>query len=265
MTNKEIQNIYFQNNEVNALYMGVDLIWKKENGGGEWTGKYMVEGYTVEPNTTVNSSYYNFTSDENGYFGFDLEKIPTNLTTYFYNKNQIKALKFNKNFNTENVNLFSWLFKACTNLVSLDISNFKTEKVQDMNNMFSGCSNLTKLDLSNFNTSNCTTLNYMFSGCSNLTTLYVNFDVSKKNNDKFGYMFYYCDNLTNVIGTFEGLYTGLDLHYSPLTAQSAMVFINGLAEVEETKTLRLSATTYDALTTEQIAIATSKGWTVSRG
>lgn len=176
MTNKEIQNIYFQNNEVNALYMGVDLIWKKENGGGEWTGKYMVEGYTVEPNTTVNSSYYNFTSDENGYFGFDLEKIPTNLTT-----------------------------------------------------------------------------------------LYVNFDVSKKNNDKFGYMFYYCDNLTNVIGTFEGLYTGLDLHYSPLTAQSAMVFINGLAEVEETKTLRLSATTYDALTPEQIAIATSKGWTVSRG
>lgn len=37
MTNKEIQNIYFQGNEVSAVYYGANLVWKKENGGGEWT------------------------------------------------------------------------------------------------------------------------------------------------------------------------------------------------------------------------------------
>lgn len=55
-----------------------------------------------------------------------------------------------------------------------------------------------------------------------------------------------------------------NLSYSPLTADSAMVFINGLEEVTETKTLSLKDTTYDSLTEEQIAIATSKGWTVTR-
>ena len=56
----------------------------------------------------------------------------------------------------------------------------------------------------------------------------------------------------------------LNLSDCPLTAASAMVFINGLATVTTTRTLKLSATTYDSLTNEQIAIATSKGWTVTR-
>lgn len=48
----------------------------------------------------------------------------------------------------------------------------------------------------------------------------------------------------------------------PLTPESAMVIINGLSEVKENKTLTLSKTTYDSLTSEQIQIATDKGWVV---
>lgn len=70
--------------------------------------------------------------------------------------------------------------------------------------------------------------------------------------------------LENVVGKFEGTKEFLDLSYCPLTASSAMVFINGLATVTEKRTLALNASTYDALTPEQIAIATSKGWTVTR-
>ena len=70
--------------------------------------------------------------------------------------------------------------------------------------------------------------------------------------------------LENVVGKFEGAKINLDLSYCPLTADSAMVFINGLATVTGTRTLKLSETTYDSLTPEQIAIATAKGWTVTR-
>lgn len=43
-----------------------------------------------------------------------------------------------------------------------------------------------------------------------------------------------------------------------------MVIINGLSDVEETRILQLKAETYDSLSEEQIAVATSKGWTVTR-
>ena len=73
-------------------------------------------------------------------------------------------------------------------------------------------------------------------------------------------------SLENVVGKFEGTKFDLDLsNCRSLTAQSAMVFINGLATVTEKRTLALKASTYDSLTPEQIAIATSKGWTVTRG
>ena len=102
----------------------------------------------------------------------------------------------------------------------------------------------------------------MFFYNSELVDLYINFDVSSV--QYFDNTFWPCPGLTNVVGKFEGAKLDLDLSFSPLTAQSAMVFINGLATVTEQRTLSLNATTYDSLTPEQIAIATAKGWTVTR-
>ena len=77
-------------------------------------------------------------------------------------------------------------------------------------------------------------------------------------------MFFDCTSLTDIGGGINGIKLDLDLSSSPLTNDSAMVIINGLSDVEETRILQLKAETYDSLSEEQIAVATSKGWTVTR-
>ena len=154
------------------------------------------------------------------------------------------------------------MFNGCESLTSLDLTNFDTSKVTQMGHMFRGCESLTSLDLTNFDTSKVTRLQYMFYDDEKLTDLYINFDV--RLNTYFETIFSLCFSLKNVVGKFEGTKLDLYLSHSPLTPDSAMVFINGLATVIEKRTLALSATTYDSLTNEQIAIATSKGWTVTR-
>ena len=217
---------------------------------------------------------------------FDTSKV-RNMRQMFQNCNNLASLDLS-NFNTSNVTNMCIMFYNCDNLTSLDVSNFNTSNVTDMNSMFQNCNNLTSLDVSNFNTSNVTDMNNMFNDCSNLKSLdvsnfdtskvtkmyrmfednraladlYLNFDVSSVQD--FYNIFLHSDNLKNVVGKFEGAKYDLDLSYCPLTADSAMVFINGLATVTEKRRLSLSATTYDSLTPEQIAIATAKGWTVTR-
>lgn len=102
-----------------------------------------------------------------------------------------------------------------------------------------------------------------------VTTIYLgsNFDLSTcvaggDNHRVFGAP----THLTTITGTFKwNKNNDLDVRYSPLTADSAMVLINGLPNLETgTHTLYLSSTTYNALSPEQIAVATSKGWTVTK-
>ena len=195
---------------------------------------------------------------------FDTSNV-TNMSSMFSYCTNLTSLDVS-NFNTGKVTDMASMFSNNYNLTSLDVSNFDTSNVTNMASMFLGNWNLTSLDVSNFDTSNVTNMIYMFYSDSELTDLYMNFDVRSIKDDIYYYddIFFGCNKLTNVIGKFEGTKLDLDLHYSPLTAASAMVFINGLATVTEKRTLALSATTYDSLTPEQIAIATSKGWTVTR-
>ena len=200
-----------------------------------------------------------------------LEEI--NLTNIYTSNVTDMSMMFNEcsaltsldvsNFDTSKVTDMCRMFCYCTNLKSLDLTNFDTSKVTNMSSMFLGNWKLTSLDLTNFDTSKVTSLQYMFYSDSELIDLYINFDVSSVQD--FNDIFFGCNKLTNVVGKFEGTKYDLDFGYCPLTAQSAMVFINGLATVTEKRTLKLKASTYDSLTTEQIAIATSKGWTVTRG
>lgn len=230
MTNKEIQNIYFQGNEVSAVYYGANLVWKKENGGGGMI-KGIWENYPYSHGNQYNGKPY----------------IIWNKTRY--GDLPINADKSYSYSNDEPLTDASFMFS--------------NSEIKGNSTTISDNYNLTSVDVSNLDTSAVTNMNSLFNECSSLTTVYLNFDTSKVIYINY-YTFNNCRNLTNVIGTFEGTKVDLYLSSCPLTPQSAMVFINGLAEVSETKTLRLSATTYDALTPEQIAIATSKGWTVTR-
>ena len=301
MTNKDITKIYFRGNEIVALYQGGTLIFKKSGGGSttEPTGVYTVRGtvnpfggeqsiqlcvngkqeqFNVNSDYTFEHTFVNVPVTNMGYFTqpcrdklktIDLSEFDTSQVTSmyeaFYQCSNLTSIDLT-NVNTSKVTDMDMMFKECTNLTSLDVSNFDTSNVTSMASMFLGNWNLTSLDVSNFDTSKVRKMIYMFYSDSELTDLYMNFDVRSIKDDIYYYddIFFGCNKLTNVIGKFEGTKLDLDLHYSPLTAASAMVFINGLATVTEKRTLALSATTYDSLTPEQIAIATSKGWTVTR-
>lgn len=238
--------------------------------------------------TNMNSMFglcYNLTSIDVS--NFNTSNV-TNMNSMFVFCESLTSLDVS-NFDTSNVINMSNMFGNCKKLTSLDVSNFNTSNVTDMHDMFSKCKGLTSLDLSNLNTSNVGDMGYMFQQCTRLTSidlsgsettkltsianifsecynlkdLYINFDlklISEYQTD----IFLSCRSLTNVVGKFNNFKQYLDLSFSPLTTDSAMVFINGLATVTEKRRLSLSATTYDSLTPEQIAIATSKGWTVTR-
>lgn len=75
-------------------------------------------------------------------------------------------------------------------------------------------------------------------------------------------MFYNCPKLTTITGPITGITQSIDLKESPLTHDSAMVLMNGLNTVTETKTITFKPTTYETLTEAEIAAATAKGWTV---
>ena len=201
-----------------------------------------------------------------GLTSLDLSNFNTSNVTrmdfIFYECNKLKSLDVS-NFDTSNVTNMSDMFRGCRQLKSLDVSNFDTSKVTSMDDMFSRCGSLTSIDLSGSETTKLTSIGNIFSECFKLKDLYINFDLKLISEYQTG-VFLSCRSLTNVVGKFNNFKHNLDLHYSPLTAASAMVFINGLATVTEKRKLALSATTYDSLTAEQIAIATAKGWTVTR-
>ena len=195
----------------------------------------------------------------------DLSSLDTSQVTSmirtFDHCNKLTSIDL-KNVDTSNVTDMTQMFNGCNSLTSLDVSNFDTSQVTNMNGMFGTNFYNYILDLSNFNTSNVTDMGEMFYFNSSMTDLYIKFDVSSVK--KFFDIFKLNLDFKNVVGKFEGTKFDLDLNYSPLTAQSAMVFINGLATVTEKRRLALKDSTYDSLTAEQIAIATAKGWTVTR-
>lgn len=145
---------------------------------------------------------------------------------------------------------------------TLEFINVDTTNITNMRSLFGG-SGLKELNFSCFNTSNVTDMAYMFSTCYQLTKLDLgdNWDMSKVT-DVTG-MFNDCFYLTTVTGKITGISVDLDLNDRPLTAESAMVFINGLKEGISGKTLTLSETTYNSLSPKQIKVGTDKGWTIT--
>ena len=67
--------------------------------------------------------------------------------------------------------------------------------ITNMKYMFYACNNLTSIDLSNFDTSNVTNMGMMFFGCDNLTTIKGVFDMKSCTN--YAGMFATCTKLTN--------------------------------------------------------------------
>lgn len=164
------------------------------------------------------------------------------------------------NFDTSNVTDMNYMFFECKKLASLDLSSFNTSKVTDMKEMFGYCRKLNHLDLSSFDTSNVTNMSWMFENCKSLKALDIssfNFTNVKNVID----MFYYCFSLTD-LKFGKNLKISIDLSDCPLTHESVLSVIDGLAEVEEQQTLWLNCKNYDQLTDEDISFANSKNWKI---
>ena len=246
-----------------------------------------VSGWNTSNVTNMNYMFNecNVLTSLNGLSGWDVSKV-TSMESMFYYDKELRQLDVS-GWNTSNVTNMSGMFSSCTKLASLNLSNWVTSNVTNMRSMFSHCSGLTSLDVSGWNTSkvtsmenmfyncgalrqlnlsnwvtsNVTSMSYMFDRCQALTSLNLsNWDTSNVTN--MSYMFDGCPKLTTIIGPIIGISANIDLSVCPLTHDSAMVFMNGLNTVTETKTITFKSTTYETLTEAEIAAATAKGWTI---
>ena len=118
-----------------------------------------------------------------------------------------------------------------------------TSNVTNMYGMFGECYSLTSLDVSSFDTSSVTNMNSMFDSCKSLTSLTLS------------------SSFFNSSAVTEFDFSGLT---SWTEATSLSQFVNAISSKDGTgKTVKLSTTTNNALTTEQKNSITSKGWTIA--
>lgn len=190
---------------------------------------------------------------------WDLSQV-TLMNNLFNNCSSLTEIDV-RNWVFPNVKLLVGIFSECTKLQNIDVSNWDTSNITSIGDLFHNCKSLKEIDISSWDKSNITIVNSLFYGCESLETLNLgNWDWN--NITAASYPFALCSKLKYVNGTLSGIKQDLLLNVSPLTNESAMRFINGLAEVSETKTITFKKTTYNTLTDEQKAIATSKGWTI---
>ena len=164
------------------------------------------------------------------------------------------------------------MFSSCSGLTSLDLTGFNTSAVTNMASMFCDCSGLTSLDLTGFDTSAVTFMGEMFRNCSGLTSLdLTGFDTSAVTN--MGNIFSGCSGLTSLIlgpNFFKTPNVAMvNFSYSPKWINDTVVtslvtnsYDRATAGLK-TMTLKLSTNTKAALTDEQKAAITAKGYTIA--
>ena len=295
--------IFYNGQSADRIYLNGAKVWEKETtpptptyGSNVFAGKFTdssTESYwKFWPNgqTGNGTSIKQYVDPETKEFNFDyntpltsckyllngngsngrferIDHIPdtsevTTMEMMFANSSSLTSVNVS-DLDTSKVTTMDSMFAHCQSLTSLDISGWDVSRVNDMYSMFYKCIALQSLDLSGWDVSRVNDMRYMFSDCRALQSLDLSgWDVSSVTS--INTMFNYCQSLTTVLGPISGIKFNLGLSDCPFTNASAMVFINGLSEVSEAKTITFKSTTYDQLTPEQIAVATSKGWNVVR-
>ena len=256
--------------------------------------------YYIKKLPVVDTS--NLRTAQNMFSGFmNLQEVPlidtSKVTTMAYMFSNCSKLTEVPLLNTSSVKDMNDMFSGCSELTTIPL--FNTSKVTSMNRMFSKCSVIDNLPL--LDTSSVTSMNYTFNRCvslkkipelntqnvTNFNSMFYNcvslYEVPALNASKVtdvGQMFISCNKLKDfggLINLGEAYITShpanwsgykLTLKDSPeLTHDSLMNVINNLYDIKtkgcEAQGLVLGSTNMAKLTSEEIAIATNKGWTVS--
>ena len=183
---------------------------------------------------------------------FDTSKV-IDMGYMFENCEKLESIDLSR-FNTSSVTIMEGMFggyryegtEYISGFTSLDLSSFDTSNVTNMYSMFRYCKKLTSLDLSSFDTSLVTSMNYMFDNCPNLTSLIL------------GPNFFKTPNVTSIDFSSCTKWTN-DTVVTSLVTNSYDRATAGLS----TMTLKLSDNTKAALTDEQKATITAKGYTIA--
>ena len=170
--------------------------------------------------------------------------------------------KFRYNLGDREITSMNKMFMDCSNLEGIDLSSMDKSKVTDLGSMFARCSKLKTINLSSPNIYTVEKVGNMFGSCESLETLNLrNLDFSGVKT--YSLVFSRCNSLKTIIGPIFGIRGSFGFASCPLlTNESAMVIIEGLEEVEETKTIAFNKSTYNTITEEQIKIANDKNWNV---
>lgn len=267
--------IFYNGTQPDKVYLGENLVWEKTvtpptptYGSKTFAGKFIDNStdsnWKFWPNGKTSSpvdirNYVNPTTKE---FAYDYEDTLTSCD-YMLNGNNTNNGKWERIDHipdTSEVTSMIMMFANNNDLVSANISDLNTSKVTKMSSMFVGAGKLPELNLSGWDVSNVTDASMMFYNCSKLATLNLS-GWNLSNCTTLSSTFYGCAALTNIQGPMSGIKVNINLYNSPLlTADSIMVIINALVDVGAKRTIQLAKTAYNQLTTEQIAVATSKGW-----
>ena len=238
-----------------------------------------LDGYSeVEVETSgVDINDYYLTSGSYNDIRKYIKKIPlidtsavTNMYSMFSGCVELRAIP---QLNTSAVTNMNSTFYNCSFLKT--IPQLDTSNVTSMNYMFYFCPSL--ITIPQLDTSNVTDTSVMFYNCQSLTTI-PQLDLSKVTNVRS--MFVWCYVLTT-LGGFQNLgmaynttasannenYTLKLSDSSKLTHDSLMNVINNLYDIKtkgcNPQQLILGSKNLAKLTTEEIAIATEKGFNVS--
>lgn len=242
------------------------------------------------PNTTNASSY--FRNDSSLIYAplFDTSNV-TNMNSMFYGCSKLTTVP---DFDTSKVTDTAYMF-AFDSMFSGAAPNFDLSSATYVRNMFMSCSKITSVpqyDLSNvvtlgpflygcsgltsvpdFNTPKAKNYSETFNGCSNVVSIGL-LDMSSATEvyNTFGS----CGELENIAGVTncgKG-FIGTSLYHtlsfsssSKLTKQSCLNIFNTIYDMTQTSVtdakITLHSTTKALLSDEDIAIATSKGWTIA--
>ena len=200
----------------------------------------------------------------------------------FYYCSNLTSLDLSS-FNTSNVTNMTNMFYECRNLTSLDLSLFNTSKITIMSSMFGYCNGLTSLDLSSFDTSNVNAWSATFD-CASLEQ--IKGTISLKSYSASTMNYYSIFGFSNIplyevtikdIGYHSNakqfnsqkvIYWGVENDKYPNARQS---LIDSLITYSfdratagyATCTITLSANSKSALTNDEIAQITAKGFTIA--
>ena len=183
----------------------------------------------------------------------------TNRTSFSYMFNSCSNLTTIPQLDTSKGTSFDYMFAYCSNLTT--IPQLDTSKGRNFNGMFLYCSNLTTIP--QLDTSNNTNFNGMFHSCSNLTTIP---QLDTSNSKNLYNIFYNCTSLEHINFAAECIKLSISFAQSPLlTEESIQSIIDGLADLtgQTTQTITFHSDVKNKLTEEQIAMITSKNWTLA--